>query len=201
MQNTSCFETIRIENKIAHNIFYHQKRFNRTRKELYNSADLIDLQSLITPPSNALYKCRIVYDEKIRKIEYLPYTKKIPRTFTLIEANIEYSYKFSDRKTIEKLKKKSTQEDIIIVKNGLLTDTSISNMAFFDSETWFTPKLPLLEGTMRAKLLDEGFLKEETIKVNDLARFTNFALMNAMIGFEVIKTAKIYKGDQCLKIF
>jgi len=51
---------------------------------------------------------------------------------------------------------------------------------------WFTPEEPLLQGTMRAKLLDEDFLQTRQIKKSDLKNYTHVALMNAMIGFKVL---------------
>ena len=57
------------------------------------------------------------------------------------------------------------KDDILIVKNGLLTDTSIANIALYDGNDWYTPLHPLLKGTKRAELLDKGVLKEKEIKI------------------------------------
>ncbi len=201
MKDLRCIETIRIENNIAHNIHYHQARFGRTRKELWSALEPIELNKEINAPTKALYKCRITYGQKIEKIEYLPYAKKLPQSFALIESDLDYSYKFADRSVIENLKAQIEQEDIIITKEGYLTDTSIANIALLEGEEWFTPKRALLCGTMRAKLLDEGLIKEKDIKIDDLEKYTNFALINAMLGFEIINRVKIIKEAQCLKIF
>ena len=56
------------------------------------------------------------------------------------------------------------KDDILIVKNGLLTDTSIANIALYDGNDWYTPLHPLLKGTKRAELLDKGVLKEKNKK-------------------------------------
>jgi 4-amino-4-deoxychorismate lyase len=201
MKDLRCIETIKIEHNIAHNIRYHQARFDRTRKELWGAKEPIELSREIDAPTEALYKCRITYGEKIEKIEYLPYVKKLPQSFVLVESELDYSYKFADRSAIEALKVQGEQKEIIITKKGYLTDTSIANIAFFNGKEWFTPKRALLRGTMRAKLLDEGLIKEEDIKIEDLEKYTNFALINAMLGFEIINRAKIEREAQCLKIF
>jgi 4-amino-4-deoxychorismate lyase len=201
MKDLRCIETIRIDNNIAHNIHYHQARFDRTRKELWGAQEPIELNKNIDAPTDALYRCRITYGQKIEKIEYLPYVKKIAQSFALVESELDYSYKFANRSAIEALKKQVEQEDIIITKEGYLTDTSIANIALLKGQEWFTPKRTLLKGTMRAKLLDEGFIKEKDIKIDDLEKYTNFALMNAMLGFEIINRVKIVKEAQCLKIF
>ncbi len=201
MKDLRCIETIKIEHNIAHNIHYHQARFDRTRKELWGAQESIELSKEINAPTQALYKCRITYGEKIEKIEYLPYVKKLPQSFTLVESELDYSYKFADRSAIEALKVQGEQKEIIITKKGYLTDTSIANIALLKGEEWFTPKRALLCGTMRAKLLDKGLIKEKDIKIEDLEKYTNFALINAMLGFEIINRAKIEREAQCLKIF
>jgi 4-amino-4-deoxychorismate lyase len=201
MKDLRCIETIKIEHNIAHNIHYHQARFDRTRKELWGAQEPIELSKEINAPTQALYKCRITYGEKIEKIEYLPYVKKLPQSFTLVESELDYRYKFADRSAIEALKAQKEQEEIIITKKGYLADTSIANIALLKGGEWFTPKRALLLGTMRAKLLDEGFIKEKDIKIEDLEKYTNFALINAMLGFEIINRAKIEREAQCLKIF
>ncbi len=201
MKDLRCIETIKIEHNIAHNIHYHQARFDRTRKELWGAQESIELSKEINAPTQALYKCRITYGEKIEKIEYLPYVKKLPQNFTLVESELDYRYKFADRSAIEALKVQGEQKEIIITKKGYLTDTSIANIALLKGEEWFTPKRALLCGTMRAKLLDKGLIKEKDIKIEDLEKYTNFALINAMLGFEIINRAKIEREAQCLKIF
>ncbi|MDD2451972.1 MAG: aminotransferase class IV, partial [Sulfurovum sp.] len=73
-------------------------------------------------------------------------------------------------------------------------DTTIANIAFFDGRQWITPKKPLLEGTMRAYLIDQKFLREENIPSDLLDRFEKVALMNAMLGFTILNNIKILKS-------
>ena len=70
-------------------------------------------------------------------------------------------------------------DEVVIVKNGFISDTTISNLAFFDGSEWHTPNTPLLKGTKRAELLDSGFLKEKTIKLFQLVE----KLINRMLIF------------------
>jgi 4-amino-4-deoxychorismate lyase len=44
-------------------------------------------------------------------------------------------------------------DDIIIVRNGFVTDASYANLIFRKGDEWFTPATFLLAGTMRAFLL------------------------------------------------
>lgn len=182
--NNILLETIKINHGIIENIQYHQKRFDDSRIKLFDSLDTINLQDFINPPNDELFRCRVLYAQSIISVEYLPYNPKKFQHFKVVPSNIDYSFKYADRKELEALKTKYPSfDEIIIEKNGLLTDTTISNIAFFDGKDWLTPAKALLKGMMRAKLIDNGFLKPINIKYNDIQKFTKFAILNAMLGF------------------
>ena len=185
-------ETIKIEDGEVSNLSYHQARCDESRKALFNSTDTLDLSSLIQAPPKGLYRCRILYDEKIHSIEYIPYSSKEIHTLKIISSDLEYDHKYANRDALNKLLQTHTDaDDILIEKEGYLTDTTIANIAFYDGKQWFTPEKPLLKGTMRAKLLDEGFLHTRNIKKEDLSNYTHVALMNAMIGFKILNNFTI----------
>ena len=112
--------------------------------------------------------------------------KKIER-LKIISSDIEYSFKYANRDALNALLESNKDVDeVIIEKEGYLTDTTISNIAFLDGKQWVTPTKPLLEGTMRAKLIDERFLQTKQIKKEDLQNYSQVALINAMIGFKIL---------------
>jgi 4-amino-4-deoxychorismate lyase len=181
-------ETIKIKNREFQNIGYHNLRLNNSRIALFNQTDKIDLQKLIFIPENIgneLYKCRVVYTDKIESVEFVRYDRREIKTLKLIECNsIYYDHKYYDRSQINKLyNHKEDSDDILIIKNGLLTDTSYCNIAFYDGNYWHTPALPLLNGTKRAKLLDEEVITEKDIRAKDIAAYSKACLFNAMIDF------------------
>jgi 4-amino-4-deoxychorismate lyase len=185
-------ETIKIENGEVYNLPYHQNRCDKSRKALFGSKTRLDLSSVISPPSEGLYRCRILYHEVIESIEYIPYTPKTINSLKVVPSSINYSYKYADRTTFEiLLREQPDVDDVIIEKEGLLTDTSIANIAFFDGTDWFTPTTPLLEGTMRAKFIEHGILKKRDIRKEDLDKYTHVALINAMIGFKILNHTTI----------
>ncbi len=185
------FETIKIEDGKIFNIKWHNQRLNRSRLELFSLDKPVNLLDYInSPPQQGLFRCRIVYGVEIKSVEYLPYTPKSFKSFKIVESNLEYNYKFNDRSELNGLMQ-SGYDDIIIEKDSLLTDTSIANIAFYDGEDWITPKRPLLLGTTRARLLDNGFLKLKDIKKENIKNYSHFALMNAMIGFQVQNSINI----------
>lgn len=73
-----------------------------------------------------------------------------------------------------------SDHQLLIVKNEYLTDSSLSNLAFYDGYRWLTPLDPLLKGTMRASLIADWKIHEETIQLKHLSLFKKFKLINAM---------------------
>jgi 4-amino-4-deoxychorismate lyase len=183
-------ETIKIEDGVVYNMPYHQQRFEEVLHFfLVYQAPL--LVNLIKPPKIGLFRCRIVYDPKaldLIEILYIPYAKRAIKSFKIITDNaIEYSFKYVDRTDIDTLfAKKGDCDEILIVKNGLVCDTSIANIAFYIDGAWLTPKTPLLKGTARQRFLEQKKIKEIDMKVEDLSHVKYVALMNAMIDFDTL---------------
>jgi len=181
------FETIRIENGAASNIGLHERRMNRTREVLFGMNDRIDLGPVLDPLltySPGTCRCRVTYDRGIRSVEISPYTRRIVRSLRLVECDeIDYGFKYEDRSTLDRaLAMRDGRDDVLIVKNGVVTDTSFSNIAFYDGVSWFTPARPLLPGTRREELLLSGALIGADIAPGDLPHFRKACIINAMIG-------------------
>ena len=186
------FETIRIQEGKVQHIDYHNRRATKTRREVFGIEEHFDLEPFISPPSQGLYRCKVVYDTRVRSVTYHPYTPKKVRSFQLIEADIDYRYKYLDRSAIDALyAKRDGCDEILIIKDGLITDTSIHNVAFYYKGEWLTPARPLLEGTTRARLLEAKKLREADICAKDLTKFATMALMNAMIDFRILQSFTI----------
>ncbi|HIC43955.1 MAG TPA: hypothetical protein EYO73_06595 [Sulfurimonas sp.] len=170
-------------------MYYHLKRLNASRKALgFHTPLTLELH----PPKHGLYRCRLIYEEGLEKIEYLPYIMKLPTSFKLIHSNISYDLKYEDRTSLNNLlKEKNKADEIIIIKQGLISDTSIANLCFYDGNKWLTPKTPLLKGTTRQRLLDENKIHLCDISYKDIHKFSKIAVINAMIGFQIIENAII----------
>lgn len=94
---------------------------------------------------------------------------------------IVYDHKFLDRKEIDKLfMDRGDADDILIIKDGFITDTSYGNICLFDGVQWVTPRKPLLLGTCRERLLEDGAIVEGDISIEGLKNFEQFAVINAM---------------------
>ncbi|MDD2949713.1 MAG: aminotransferase class IV family protein [Sulfuricurvum sp.] len=185
-------ETLRCENGAVLHLPYHQARLDQSLKCIH-ALRQYDLKSLIHPPSAGIYRCRFLYDETEYKVEFHPYTPRVTTSLKLIyDDTIDYSLKDSNRDALNALyEQRGECDDILIVKNGLLTDTSIANVALWIEGKWFTPQTPLLAGTTRARLLDEGFLTPALLHPGDIARATKVAIFNAMVDFLEVESGII----------
>lgn len=183
-------ETIRIEEGRACHLPYHNQRMNETRAHL-GLSDGLDLEAVIGDVSiyQQRTRCRIVYDTEIRSVEFFPYQIRPVKTLRLVEDNqVDYRCKYADRSALNRcFAQRGACDDVLIVQNGDVTDTTIANVAFWNGETWFTPSTPLLKGTMRASLLDSHQIQEAKIRVEDLSHFSRLRLFNAMISFGEIE--------------
>lgn len=188
--NKKYLETIKIDDLKICNLSYHQKRVDNTI-----GAEKLDLQEIVKPPVEGLLRCRIVYSLQECKVEYIPYIKRNVQVLKAVFSNtIEYDKKYEDRTALDLLfAQREECDDILIIKNGYVTDTSIANIAFYDGEKWLTPAKPLLAGTTRARLLEEKKILSADIKYEELYKFKKLALMNAMIDFDIIAQENI--GD------
>ena len=192
------FESIRLQDGVPQNLEYHNARLNHSRKSLYESTDSIDLEQLIKIPEeckHGIFKCKVTYSKTVKSIDFKPYKPRTIKSLRLIEDNkISYSYKYTNRGSLnELLTKRERYDEIIIVKNGFITDTSYSNIIFFDGIRWLTPSTPLLRGTMRSYLLENNMIAEVEIKVADLKLFQKARLINALNPFESGRDVKMQK--------
>ena len=195
-------ETIRLENEHMPLIEWHEKRFAYTQLEAFGKIVYPSLRKLIEDnrcqssdiSRQAIkYKCRVEYGADGFDIEITPYVQKEIRSLKIVEGNdIHYALKYADRTCLNKLiKGLLSGEEILIVKNGLLTDTSFTNIALFDGYNWVTPSTPLLQGVQRAYLLEKKILIERDIPVDQIGAYTNIKLFNAMVNWEEAWTLEV----------
>ena len=167
---------------------YHQGRVRAAMTDYYPTAMIFNLvESLFKTnfPVSGLYKCRVVYDTVIREIEFIPYVRREIKTLRLVETEIGSTlYKLQDRKLYNAAYDlRGDCDEVILVKNGLLTDTTFTNIALFNGKYWYTPRIPLIYGVNRAQLIQEGLLIEKDIIVSELVNFKRISLFNALNEF------------------
>ena len=183
------FETILVKNGLPYFLDWHEARMNQSRKDLLYSRNKIKLKAVDligTKLDNKVYKLRISYSKEIEKIELFPYQRKEIITLKKVFCDeINYTYKYEDRSKIKDLlAKKNGCDDIIIIKQGLVTDTSFSNLAFYDGSTWVVSSQYLLNGTRRQRLILEGKVKVKDIRADDINHYEKCSLINSMLDLE-----------------
>ena len=190
-------ESIKVEDQELFLLEFHQKRVNETFAHFgkEGSIDLAKIFKDLEHDEDGLYKLRLVYDlDKKFRTMMMPYAIPEIQDFRLVENNsYDYSFKFEDRKELEKMKTKSKAEEIIIVKNNHITDTSFSNILFQKGKDWFTPSTYLLNGVQRQYLLKKKKIKEAEITLQNIKEFSHFQLINAMNDFDDMFIYPIHK--------
>lgn len=177
-------EAIKLKDGILYNIPYHEMRMRRTTEHFFG----ISFPLLIEVPEDkmiGLYKCRVVYSDRIHSVEFMPYSFRTVRSLAVVkDDSIDYAYKYTDRAGLNTLLTKSGCDDVIIIKNGCVTDASSFNLVFEDNTGLYTPASYLLRGTKREYLLNKGIMQERVINEEDISKYNSVYLINAMVDLE-----------------
>lgn len=183
-------ESLRIEHGQIGLPEYHNRRVNAARSALFGATEQWDVReclSRINLPQSGVHKCRLLYDTEVRSVECIPYQKRAVRSLKLVEipTGFHYAWKYADRTALHTfVQQREHCDDILLVRDGWLTDTSYSNIALYDGTQWYTPARPLLRGVRVAWLIEQGALQQADIHQRDVGSFQKLILLNAMLGFE-----------------
>ena len=129
-------------------------------------------------------KCRLLYSSDPLEVGYAPYHRRTIGSLRAVAAPaLDYHLKWADREALQALLELRGEADEIVIVNeeGLLTDSSYTNIALRQGNRWYTPRVPLLEGVQRAHLIAEGVLTPRDIPLVTLSAYDRIALVNAMM--------------------
>ena len=102
----------------------------------------------------------------------------------VVNNEAQYQFKDTQRTILNRIfELKQSCDDVLIVKNGLITDTYFANVALLSNNVWYTPADPLLNGTMRAFLIEKKKIVPRKINAIDLVSYDQICIFNAMIPF------------------
>jgi 4-amino-4-deoxychorismate lyase len=192
-------ESLCLQNGKLMHLDYHLRRMRLTLaahsikadKSLFEFASGIEYEHYRT----GKFKVRIIYSGSIEKIEVKPYKMKVIKSLRKVYSDIEYTYKYADRTGILSLLPAdlNDNEDILIIKNGCVTDSSYSSIAFYQDGVWFLPDTPLLISTSRMRLVENGSAVITRIKEEDIFNYSKVSIFNAMVNFDerIIDTSMI----------
>ncbi len=169
----------------------HRARMERSCRELYGcAAPLLSIDEAELPEElrRGTVKCRVTYGPEIARIEYEPYSPRLVRSLRLVrDDEVDYHLKYADRSALSALAAlRGEADDVLIVRDGLLTDSSYANILLRAGDRLLTPSRPLLEGVMRRHLLDSGVVEEAEVTPSMLMPgnsegVTEVMLVNAML--------------------
>ncbi len=168
---------------------YHQKRIDRVFNDHYSNHHTLRLSEILSEKitGSAILKVRLLFNDRDHQIEAIPYKIRPVSSLQVVHSDIAYDYKYADRSGLAELfQQRNNADDILIVRKGLITDTSYANVALLKNNIWYTPQKPLLQGVRRAKLLDEGRIATSNIHIEELPQYERLSLFNAMIDLEEI---------------
>ncbi|WP_339657358.1 aminotransferase class IV [uncultured Maribacter sp.] len=182
------FESVCIANGEIQNRSYHESRFKSSFYSFFGfEAEYSLFDKVILPRIDKSLKCKlkIEYNEIDTKWTISEYLNIIPTSLLLLKDDeIDYRLKYTDRIHLNHLfQQKRNFKDVLIIKNGFITDATYSNILFTDGHEIITPSTPLLLGTCRAKLLSEEKIIEAPIKADTIYLFKSFQLINALNDF------------------
>ncbi|MEX2233424.1 MAG: aminotransferase class IV [Cyclobacteriaceae bacterium] len=181
-------ESIKLLDGKFYNLFYHEQRMKYSLRMVFGSNETCELEKFLLEkayPASGVHKCRIVYDDVSREVTFSSYEpRKVNRVKVVEDDTISYECKFLDRRHIDRLfGLRDDCDDVLIIRQGLVTDCSYSNIAFRKGDQWYTPQSALLKGTMRQKLIDQNKIQTREICKEDIRSFDTFRIINAMLEF------------------
>ncbi len=147
---------------------------------------LRELLEELNPPQSGWWKCRILYDGSGQEISLDSYHPKQVSSFKIVhDDQIDYRHKWADRSHLDRLyQQRGKCDDIIIIKDGKVTDSYYANLIFKKDGRWFTPESFLLPGVMRQKLLNEGVIQTADITALNIRNFEKVKMINALLGLD-----------------
>lgn len=204
-------ESIRMAGGVPQNAGYHLRRVAHSVTDHYSSSVaervvlefrylFMQVEAAYAGDSHPVRKLRVIFGAGIEEWtadEYV--TKKISTLKVVHDDSVTYDYKYADRSSIERLfSQRGDCDDIIICRNGLVTDSSFSNIILSDKTGFYTPLSSLLEGCMRQLLLDDRKITAKQISVKELFNYRYIYLVNAMRDMAADDRIAIREGQTIL---
>lgn len=178
-------ESIKILNGRCYLLALHEARMRKAQSELYGIKASINLHKYIQIPDvfkQGLIKCRIMYDAQIRDVQFLHYSvRTIQNAKLVVSSDVNYPYKFVLRPSLDALYAlRENCDEIIIIKNGLVTDAYYYNLVFEKENQFYTPAIPLLHGIQRENLLTSNKIISTDVPVDHIHDYERIHFINAL---------------------
>lgn len=194
MYRFPLFETIAVIDGRVQNLAYHQARLDYAMRAFFHSGKRHCLNDIIRVPREfrqGLVRLRADYNEAMVRLRFFAYKKpEIMRFQCVYTENLEYRFKYTDRKRLDLLKNLQSDE-VVIVNNGKVSDCTIGNLLFLKENQWYSPQDYLLKGTQLSCLLEANQVVLTEILPQDLAQYERIMLINALNPFDMQRSLPI----------
>lgn len=182
-------ETICYEQGCFQQIDLHNERFNRTRQQFFRLQTPLQLELFLSVPAylkDKTVKCTVTYGTDIVRIDYNLYQiRPVNSLQMVVDDTIDYAFKYADRTKLNSLfNLRHQSDDILIIKNGLITDTSYANIVLGKEGKWYSPSNPLLKGTRIDSYFHQGLVTPALLLPSDLPLYSEARIVNSMISLE-----------------
>ncbi|TVR54629.1 MAG: chorismate-binding protein [Spirochaetaceae bacterium] len=198
-------ESLHVVDGVVEAVESHDERLATSYRAVFGGRPPFSISAALEStaiPQHGVQKCRVVYDRDGYVVEFAPYPSRLVRNARIVhDDGISYPHKFTDRSALDAaFARRAGCDEIIIVRDGRVTDAYSSNLVFFDGVRAFTPDTPLLPGTRRARLLDAGTIVEAPIRVSEIGRFASVSFINALndLGRVVVPVENILTPEERL---
>lgn len=192
-------EVFRIDDGHVSDLTYNEVRMKTTGLAFGFDAPVPDISDSDVPRCmrKGVVKGRILYGRKLVEVSFSHYERKDIRSLMVVNGDdTDYGFKYADRSCLASLyAMRCFCDDVLIVKNGMVCDTSFCNILLDDGHRLVTPSTCLLPGTRRQALIDSGAVAVVDVPVSELYRYRTVLLVNAMMGIDnciVIPTCDIH---------
>ncbi|REE05952.1 aminotransferase class IV [Marinoscillum furvescens] len=167
---------------------YHQQRLAQTYRHFFGGTPP-QLTDHLPEPAKSKHKVRVHYGADHLDVTSTPYTNRQIQQIKTITAtpSLTYTYKYAHREDLESLfAQRGNADEILIIKNQLLTDSFYANIALWDGSHWYTPAHCLLNGVRRQALLEAGRIISCPLSVSDLTSFQKISFISGMLELDEV---------------
>ncbi|MDO4697571.1 MAG: aminotransferase class IV family protein [Pasteurellaceae bacterium] len=190
------FETLAVVDGQFRRVEYHQQRVNFAFQHYFKAECRLVLRQIPIPTEfqHGFFRCRMDYNASDFAVGFYPYQpRKIEQFQCVYTENLDYRFKYSDRKGVDFGQKMQNVESII-VNNGKVSDCTIGNLLLLKNGVWYSPADYLLKGTQLSYLLDQKQVVLTEICPENLFDYQQIMLINALNPFELSRAIPINRS-------
>ena len=165
----------------------HWQRITDTQRVHFGNSTFLPLSSESIPPDKRLgtLKCRIIYDQEIRKIDFETYSPRRVHTLKLVDGSgIDYTFKYADRDKLIQLQQSKGTCDEILIYQTVGSPIPVTVMSFFTMETNTLPLLLIYSWHETSLSSRKRHHKRTGYRPRRPPRFRYLFLINAMLDLE-----------------